>query len=201
LTQLDLFFIVFVGLTILASIRSGLLKTLLDIILVVLSVYFAAFFAEILSGSKADNLSFVYFFAVSWVVIYALSGVLSYLLQKIIKVSLLGPVDLFGGMVLGAVKGILILGVLVWVLESLPLGANFKNAVSNSLGKKTAIPAVSAAYNLIFKNLPENIKLIKPQKDPPFIQKDADKDRLRGIMPEIKEEAREKIIKEVEKIK
>lgn len=111
--------------------------------------------STMISSLFIEILSFiVIFLAVSKIVV-----ILGILLSKVAKLMLLGPFDTIGGTVLGAVKGVLIVAILVALIKTVQFPMIFFGGQETmwfnlALEKSLMVPYFTSAFDLLDVNFP-----------------------------------------------
>lgn len=145
--MIDIFIGLFVLLFIYIGAREGLVKTLASIVLIFFSLFVATAavgsFSRISSEfTNPSNLAAVTAFTVVWVIIYAVFELLlGLLLRKVITITVLGALDKVAGNIFGAVKGLLLVGIIVQLIICFPVEGKTKQAILNSLSAKFSLAA------------------------------------------------------------
>lgn len=106
--------------------------------------------------------------------IYAIFKILARIITKLVSVQSLGQQDKYGGAVIGAIRGWLIVGAVLFVAILLPLPRGFYTLMEQSVLAKTAAKTVQFVYDTskpIHKQWPpflakvENTLTTKPKSD------------------------------------
>lgn len=118
--------------------RFGLVNTLASIVLILLSTYLASSFAPIAVGSfrfllvQETVLGLTVFFFAIFLILYLAGEFLLAVFKNIIQISVLGPLDKVGGLVLGFIKGLVICAIFIEVLIGLPPSKATLNRINSS---------------------------------------------------------------------
>jgi uncharacterized membrane protein required for colicin V production len=107
----------------------------------------------------------VFFFI--WLVAYiALDLLLKLILKVVITITVLGPLDQFGGLLLGAFKGLLLCGIILQLILSFPVSANTREMILNAIPAKFSLATFQWAYPAAKKLQPYFDNLIKNETKP-----------------------------------
>lgn len=142
------------------GLREGLAKAIGSVAVVFLSLFLAMGAVNLLAGGSSrfgdPNYSgTMIVFAVVWVVSFLVCDLLlTILLNKIIKIIVLGSLDRFGGIAVGAFKGVLICGIALQVALYLPIGTEAKIQIKESLLSRIAITTYEWFYPFAIKIAP-----------------------------------------------
>lgn len=140
------------------GIRRGLFRAVFEIAGIiaafVCAYYYGHRIAEILAGSlRVSHAALLYFFSfVLFVAVIVMFHLIGLLIQKIVNATVLGPVDRVGGAVFGALKGVLVVSLLLVVLAWLPLPGAFKEDVRSNAFAARIYPVLPETYRLIMRN-------------------------------------------------
>lgn len=142
------------------GIRRGLFRAVFEIAgliaAFVCGYYFGHRIAEALAGSlRVSQPALLYFFSfvvfIAVVVVFHLVGLV---IQKIVSATVLGPVDRIGGAVFGALKGVLVVSLLLVILAWLPLPEAFKEDIRENALASRIYPVLPETYRLIMRSVP-----------------------------------------------
>ncbi|MDD5766115.1 MAG: CvpA family protein [Candidatus Marinimicrobia bacterium] len=131
----DVIFIVVIGLTAFFGLRKGVVESVIKLIGFIVAVYLATKYNYIgadLVRSVLKSLGgaqTVVGFVLVFLVVYLFFTIISMLLKNIIHSFKLARIDRAVGVVFGALKGLIILAMFVWVLSVFPeagIGVKFK---------------------------------------------------------------------------
>jgi uncharacterized membrane protein required for colicin V production len=134
------------------GIREGIAKSLGSIALVFVSLFLATatidFLAKGASQFKDPSyLGTIIIFFLVWLLSYIiLDLVLMLLFRRIIKIIILGPMDMVGGLLIGGFKGTLICGVILSLVLAMPISAASKKYISGSRLASLSIAVYQWAY-------------------------------------------------------
>ncbi|MFH0887192.1 MAG: CvpA family protein [bacterium] len=160
---IDMICIAFLVYTVYSGVRRGLVKAGFDILGLVLSVlvamawyqYVAGLFVSIskLNPQVVYVLSFIVVSAVTYIIISLFGSTV----QKLVRASFFGTVDMIGGGVLGFFKGAVIISIIMQLIFISPivpiLGSEFKN----SMVTRITYPVITGIYSMIFPMLPKTL--------------------------------------------
>ncbi|OGB86846.1 hypothetical protein A3H38_06065 [candidate division WOR-1 bacterium RIFCSPLOWO2_02_FULL_46_20] len=198
-----IFIFVFMGL------REGLAKAVGSVAVVFFSLFLATIAVNFLARGSSqlgdpNYLGTMVVFAAVWVVSYlACELLLVILLNKIIKITVLGSLDRFGGIAVGAFKGILICGIALQVALYLPISQDSKLQIKEALLSRIAITTYEWFYPLAIKIAPkiEDNNLLNKMKtdvDTTSTKKELEKIKTEDLLDTIGE-AKKVVSKEQEK--
>lgn len=134
------------------GVRRGLLRSVFEIVGLVAAFFCAVYFGHDIAARLAGAVdisreALLYFFSfvvfVAVVVVFHLIGVL---LQKIASATLLGPIDRLGGAALGAIRGVLVVSLLLVILTWLPMPRSFKERVREHPVAARMYPVLPSMY-------------------------------------------------------
>ncbi|MEA3493348.1 MAG: CvpA family protein [Candidatus Margulisiibacteriota bacterium] len=132
--------------------REGIVKSLASVVLVFASLFLASYAIAILSGgaprfSDPSYAGTIGLFFLIWIVTYIFFDILlMFLIRKIVKVIVLGPVDIIGGMFVGGGKGFLICGIIIQMVLSLPISEATREQALNSILSRLSLSSYKLTY-------------------------------------------------------
>lgn len=132
--------------------RDGLAKTLGSIIVLFLALFISSAVITALSGVASEfgnpkSLLTVIVFFIVWLALFtALHLLVKLLLKVIIQITVLGPLDQFGGLFLGGVKGLLLAGIFLQFILSFPVPEGTRQAILNAVPAKFSIATFQWLY-------------------------------------------------------
>jgi len=150
---------------ILLGAREGLVKSLASTALVFFSLFLATYVIESLTKNSPQysdpNFSgTIILFFIIWIVSFIVTDILlTILLRKVIKVVVLGPIDMAGGLVVGGFKGLLISSIVFQLALALPFSAPNKKAILDSTFVGVSFQAYQWAYPYVRQVTPKLGKL------------------------------------------
>ncbi len=139
------------------GIRRGLVRQLLEIVGLVAAFigayYLGHAFAQRFEGSTKISYPIVRFFfsAVVFIAVALVFHLFGMLLQKIVSVTVLGPVDRIGGALFGAVKGVLFVSLVCVLLFSIPAPSGFTAKIKANRVAAAMHPVLPLVYNFFMK--------------------------------------------------
>jgi membrane protein required for colicin V production len=142
------------------GIRRGLLRAIFEIIGIIAAFFCAYYFghyiaAELAGSVRISYAALLYFFAfIVFLAVIVVFHLLGLLLQKIVSATVLGPVDRLGGAALGAVKGVLVVSLLLVILAWLPLPRGFKDEVRENRLAAAIHPVLPSMYRFFIRRTP-----------------------------------------------
>ena len=156
------------------SSTRGVMRSLLDVFVVLISIFLAGMLFKVLSGSimpflrSTDRAVYAITFTVFWIIAYVLCDLVAASINKIMKVTFMNPIEGLGGALLGLIKGILIVGLVIQLVMLLPVSPTYKDLVNLSLSKRLSLPTLQRSYSSIFGMFPQ-IDLFWQQKVVPSV--------------------------------
>jgi uncharacterized membrane protein required for colicin V production len=132
--------------------REGIAKALGSVILVFAALFLATrtidFFAQGAEQFKDPNfLGTIIIFFLVWLLSYlVLDLILNLLFRRAIKIIVLGPLDMVGGLFIGGFKGVLICGIILQLVLALPISADSKKYISGAKLSGLSISVYQWAY-------------------------------------------------------
>jgi hypothetical protein len=139
------------------GIRRGLVRQLFEIaglIAAFIGAYYLGHaFAHRFEGSTRISYAVVRFFfsAVVFIVIALVFHLLGLLFQKIMSVTILGPVDRIGGALFGAAKGVLFVSLICVLLFSVPAAGGLTAKIKANRVAAGMHPVLPRVYNFFMK--------------------------------------------------
>ncbi|HEY5134074.1 MAG TPA: CvpA family protein [Candidatus Krumholzibacteriaceae bacterium] len=139
------------------GIRRGLVRQLVEIVGFIAAFigayYLGHFFAHRFEGSTRIPHAVVLFFfsAIVFIAIVLVVHFIALLLQKIVNVTILGPVDRIGGAVLGALKGVLFVSLVCVLIASVPAAGGFRQKLEANRVAAAMCPALPRVYHFFMK--------------------------------------------------
>jgi uncharacterized membrane protein required for colicin V production len=174
----DVVAVIIVAGFIFSGIQRGIMKTFLDVLAVLIAIFFSGQLYRSLTNSimpflKAQDptiyaITFIIFWIISFLVLELFVGYI----MKLVKISFIGAVESLGGILLGLLQGVLIAGIAIQICLMLPLSTGTKDIFTDSISKKIAIPTLSKSYLSIFGMFPkidfiqQNLQRIQEQVVP-----------------------------------
>jgi len=160
---------------IIAGFRDGLAKTLGSMAMLFLALFASSaalaaltnFSAEF--GNPKSYLSIVTFFFLWLVFFTALDLLLKLILKVVVTITVLGPLDQVGGLLLGGVKGLLIAGIILQIILAFPLSAKNRTAILGAVPAKFSLAAFQFIYPAAKKFQPYFNDLIKTESKDNFM--------------------------------
>ncbi|MFC1767712.1 CvpA family protein [Candidatus Margulisiibacteriota bacterium] len=160
------------------SSTRGVMRALLDVFVVLFSVFFAGMAFKFLAGTimpflrSTDRVVYAIIFLVFWIIAYVILDLIAGSLHKVMKVTFMNPVESLGGAVLGLIRGILIVGLIIQLLMILPIASNYKNLINMSLAKRLSLPTLRRSYSSVFGMFPQIDLFIQEKVVPAVPTKD-----------------------------
>jgi membrane protein required for colicin V production len=139
------------------GIRRGLVRQLLEIVGLVAAFIGAYYLGHALAhrfeGSTRVSYPLIRFFfsAVLFIAIALVFHLIGVLLQKIVSVTILGPVDRIGGALFGVVKGVLFVSLVCVLLFSIPAPSGLTERIKANRVAAAMHPILPRVYNVFMK--------------------------------------------------
>jgi uncharacterized membrane protein required for colicin V production len=139
------------------GIRRGLVRQLLEIVGLVAAFIGAYYLGHALAhrfeGSTRISYPLIRFFfsAVLFIAIALVFHLIGVLLQKVVSVTILGPVDRIGGALFGVVKGVLFVSLVCVLLFSIPAPSGLTARIKANRVAAAMHPVLPRVYN-VFMN-------------------------------------------------
>ena len=181
----DVVAVIIVAGFIFSGMQRGVMKTFLDVLAVLIAIFFSGQLYRSLTNSimpflKAQDptiyaITFIVFWIISFMVLELFVGYI----MKLVKISFIGMVESLGGLLLGLLQGVLIAGIAIQICLMLPLSSGTKDIFSDSMSKRIAIPTLSRSYLSIFGMFPkidfiqQNLQRIQEQVVPAIPTKES----------------------------
>ena len=160
------------------GIRRGLVRQLFEIVGLIAAFigafYLGHFFAHRFEGSTRISYAVILFFF-SGVVFIAIALVFHFIglvLQKVVSVTILGPVDRIGGAALGALKGVLFVSLVCVLITSAPAAGGFRQKLEANRIAAAMCPVLPRVYHFFMKRSSvrvdsSDIVLARPSRETP----------------------------------
>jgi membrane protein required for colicin V production len=166
INYVDIIIIVVLGFNIYKGYKKGLVKLLFDLLSLFLSVYFSVIYFK--EGAKLledylkihGQASYLIGFGCVWITTFIAFTYIGKFLNKFVNLSLLGPLNMIGGILVCVIKGVIFL--LVFIV---PLYSFGNKAVKSSFIIKQSAPYIKPIIQSI---IPDEIQHFQF----PFIKKD-----------------------------
>lgn len=160
MSWMDVFSVIFLAFFVFQGAQRGVVRTVLDIIAVLLAIFttstlFRMFSASLPFLKAGDAVGYVICFAVIFALLLLVLDILTGAIQKIVKIQFHGAIESLGGSFLGLVKGVLIVGVIIQLLILYPFMPQIKDAVDRSISKQLALPTLRQTYASTFGMFPK----------------------------------------------
>jgi len=176
---IDFVIIAILSLNIFLGFRKGLIKIVFSLVALTLATIVAIQQVAPVAELLKNHLSFpnylingLSFFAI-WILIYFIIYFIGNTISKIFRLTPLGFVDIFGGMFVGFIKGMVIILLFVIPLLTLPYTSDFmEDNIENSIILSWHKPIVDWGRIILNEFWPSNLgfpKLIEPQKHEKWI--------------------------------
>ena len=139
------------------GIRRGLVRQLFEIaglIAAFIGAYYLGHaFADRFQGSTKISYAVVRFFfsAVVFIAVALAFYLLGVMFQKIVSVTILGPIDRIGGALFGAVKGVLFVSLVCVLLFSIPSAGGLTAKIKANRVATAVHPVLPRVYNFFMK--------------------------------------------------
>ncbi len=167
----DISLLIIIGGFALFGLWFGLIRTLGSLVGTVVGVFVAGRFYESLANwiinltGWSQNYVKVIVFVASFLIITRLVGFVFWLIEKVFsiftKLPFLHGLDKILGMVLGAIEGVVIVGVSLFFIARFPISAVFMNGLA---GSQVAPPLVKIA-SILVPLFPEALRMLRSTVD------------------------------------
>ena len=194
--MVDIIIVIVVLVFVALGLREGLVKALSSVAAMLFALLLANAAVSSLNLLEAQNISTVILFLlVTLVTYFVLDLLLTLLFKRVIYIAILGPVDKFGGGLVGGFKGLLIAGVILQLLLYCPFEAATKEQMQSAYLGRLSRWAYAWAYPFAKNFRPEVKDFIKVEdsknKKVPAIKKISTQE-LSKTAGKIVEQAKEK---------
>jgi len=160
--MVDIIIVIVVLIFVALGLREGLVKALTSVAAVFASLFFATATLSSIGLVESRAVSTVILFFFLFFIAYVLLDLLLTLLfKKVISVTVLGPVDRFGGVAVGAFKGFLICAIGVQVLFYCPFDEQTMTQLKESYLSRLAVAVFQWSYPYVKNVRPEISDFIK----------------------------------------
>ena len=150
-----------------SGMRRGLIRQLMDIVGIIVAFVGAFYFAHYLARylevqfDVHYQISLVLAAVALFVGIILLFRFIGIVMRKLADITLLSGVDRLGGGILGALKGALLISLILVVIFGLPFSDDFKNELRSSRLVTAIQPMLPWVFNLALKSIPGQIDFEK----------------------------------------
>jgi len=182
----DITVAVFLILSVGRGFLRGFIRSVFDILAILLAVFIAfTWYAQAaLFISRyikiPENLIYIVGFSITWGAIYFLTLLAGSFLHKIFGGGLLSPLNSFGGALIGAAKGLLVLWIVLYFIEMVPMPKDLRSSINNAQTIAGIRPVIKTIGDGIFTVVPndfgfakEYLKYENSKKKPAKKKKDA----------------------------
>ncbi|OGC11989.1 hypothetical protein A3K48_05890 [candidate division WOR-1 bacterium RIFOXYA12_FULL_52_29] len=152
---------------VLLGIRDGFARSFGGVVGFFIALFAAAGIIEFFANYSAIykdylNIATILTFIFIWlIVLIVLELLLGLALKTIITITVLGPVDRALGAAVGGAKGLLVVGLILQLMLSLPLPAGAKQGMSEAFMTKLSVSAYQWAFPIAKKMMPQINKTMK----------------------------------------
>jgi uncharacterized membrane protein required for colicin V production len=139
------------------GIRRGLVRQIFEIVgliaAFIVAYYVGQFLAHRFDASTRISYPIVRFFfsAVIFIAVVLLFHIVGLLMQKVVSISVLGPIDRVGGAVFGVIKGVLFVSLVCVLIFSIPGVGGFKQKLEVNRAAAAMHPVLPRVYNFFMK--------------------------------------------------
>jgi uncharacterized membrane protein required for colicin V production len=153
------------------GMKKGLIRQALDIIGIIAAFIGAFYLAHHLAAFIEGRFDLPYQAALVvsgialFVGIIVLFRFLGALLQKFAQLTLLGSLDRIGGAVFGAVKGVLLVSLLLVIILNLPFPDTVKKPIESDPLAAAVYPALPVLFDLVLSRSPAHLDFRKVLRD------------------------------------
>ena len=154
----DIIIIVILLFFLISGIKRGLLRQVLQVVGIAAAFigafYFAHHLAAYLQGrfDLAYQISLVIAAVVLFVGIILLFNFAGLAMQKLARVTLLGPLDRIGGAVFGLIKGALLVSLLLVIILSIPLPGAVREELASDPLVAVTYPVLPVLFNFVLSH-------------------------------------------------
>ncbi len=162
-TVVDVVILVILFFFLLNGIRRGLIRQVLHVVGIIVAFigafYLAHYLAHYIHGRfyVDHRVSLVISAVVLFVGIIVLFHFIGLALQKVARITLLGPLDRIGGAVFGLLKGALLVSLLLVIALSIPLPSTVKNELVRDPLVAAMYPVLPVLFNLVVSHSPAGL--------------------------------------------
>jgi len=166
--------------------RDGLAKTLGSIAVLFVALFLSSAAIAALSNiaqefNNPQSLLTIIVFFILWLVFYvALDLLIKLILRVVVQITVLGPLDQVGGVLLGAVRGLLVAGIFLQFILSFPIPSQAKSSLLKALPVKFSIATFQWIYPSAQQMQPYLEELLRIDDNNKVIESVTLKDKLTG---------------------
>ena len=153
------------------SVGRGFLRGFIRSVFDMLAILLAVFIAFTWYGQAAmfigryikipENFVYIVGFSLTWAAIYFLTLLAGSFLHKIFGHGLLGPLNSFGGALIGAAKGLLVLWLVLYFIEMVPIPKDISAGIDNAQTIAGIRPVIKTIGDGIFSVVPNDFGFAK----------------------------------------
>jgi len=131
---MDLLFYGILCFCIIKGFFTGFISELFNFLAIVVGIWCAYIFGESLALLFAAKIELPYFLAfiaaiiIIYAVVYLIISVVAFIIQTFIKIAMLSLINRFFGAIFGAIKAVIIIFAILYVLNNIPYSNKFLNA-------------------------------------------------------------------------
>jgi len=161
---------IFIAAFVYFGFRDGLAKTLGSIVVLFAALFLSSAAIGILAGVASEfnnpkSLVTVVIFFIIWLALYtALHLLVKLILKVVVQITILGPLDQIGGLLLGGIKGLLLAGIFLQLILSFPVSGKTRQTILDAVPAKFSIATFQWLYPAAQKMQPYLDNLIKIDK-------------------------------------
>ncbi len=158
----DVIAVIIVAGFIFSGIQRGIMKTFLDILAVLIAIFFSGQLYRSLTNTimpflKAqDPTIYAITFTIFWIIAFMVLELFVGYIMKLVKISFIGAVESLGGLLLGLLQGVLVAGIAIQICLMLPLSAGTKDIFSAFDLQEGSHPNGFKIISFYFRDVPED---------------------------------------------
>lgn len=139
------------------GIRRGLVRQIFEIVgliaAFIMAYYMGQHLAHRFDASTRISQPIVRFFfsTVIFIAVVLLFHIIGFSMQKIVSISVLGPIDKIGGALFGVIKGVLFVSLVCVLIFSIPGSGGFKQELQANRAAAMMHPVLPRVYNFFMK--------------------------------------------------
>lgn len=163
---IDIIIIVSLAFTTINGIRRGLIRSIFDVLAMLVAVFVAMAWYKNLAFMLAPYLKIpemmanVLSFTVCWIIVFYAVQLVGTTVHKVLGRSFFAPINILGGGLLGLGKGLIIIGIVINLVIVFPLPTAISAELSNSVAVEWILPVIGQLYASVFKVMPENVPYV-----------------------------------------
>jgi len=163
MNYIDITILIILAFSTLRGLMRGLIRAVFDIMAFVFSIWLGALWYRELSLYLTNymklpgNIMYTIAFVLIFIGVYLVTAFAGGFLHKLVGRGILGPLNLLGGALIGAAKGIIMVWIVLQLTVLFPLPKEALSQMDSSKGIKALKPALEYTSGLIFKMAPKDM--------------------------------------------